>query len=365
MDTVAVLVPCHNEALTIAKVVADFREALPEATIYVYDNNSSDGTAEVAEKSGAIVRREPRQGKGCVLRSMLRDIDAQCYLLIDGDDTYPAASAREIVRAVLEGGADFVIGDRLSSNYFTENTRPFHNFGNKMLKWLANALWADKGGKAITDAMTGMRGMSRTFAKAFPVLSKSFEMESEITVYAIENGFNIVSVPIEYKERPEGSVSKLNTLRDGTKVTLTMLKLFAHYRPLYLYVPLGLLALLVSLCLGLSGNASAARTFMANVFMVAGLVGLGTGLLCDRINLMHRQANERALAKIASKSANRANFAPHPEKFTIATGPCAHTDEIASNPRPLSGTGDSAGENRLRKPCPDGPSRASTEMASA
>lgn len=227
MSKIAVLIPCYNEAQTIGKVVADYRAALPEADIYVYDNNSSDGTDEIARAAGAIVRYEYRQGKGNVIRSMFRQIDADCYLMIDGDDTYPAENARQLCDLVLEGRADMAIGDRLSATYFTENKRPFHNVGNKGVRFLINKFFDSN----IKDIMTGYRAFSRDFVKNFPVLSKGFEIETEMTIHALDKNFLIREIPVEYRDRPEGSVSKLNTVKDGVKVIFTIFRLYAEYKP--------------------------------------------------------------------------------------------------------------------------------------
>lgn len=228
---IAVLIPCYNEAQTIAKVVADFRAALPEAEIYVYDNNSEDGTDEIARQAGAIVRYEYRQGKGNVIRSMFRDIDADCYLMIDGDDTYPAEHACEMVDLVLNRRGDMVIGDRLSSTYFQENKRPFHNFGNSLVRTLINRLF----GANVKDIMTGYRAFSKEFVKSFPVLSKGFEIETEMTIHALDKNFMLYEIPVMYRDRPEGSVSKLNTYSDGMKVLMTISKLFRDYKPLLFF----------------------------------------------------------------------------------------------------------------------------------
>ena len=228
MSKIAVLIPCYNESVTIAKVVADYRAALPEADIYVYDNNSTDGTDEIARQAGAIVRYEYRQGKGNVIRSMFRDIDADCYLMIDGDDTYPAENARQMCKLVLEKGVDMVIGDRLSSTYFKENKRPFHNAGNRGVRFLINKIFKSD----IKDIMTGYRAFSPLFVKNFPVLSKGFEIETEMTIHALDKNFLLEEIPVEYRDRPEGSVSKLNTVSDGIKVIMTIFRLFSEYRPL-------------------------------------------------------------------------------------------------------------------------------------
>ena len=227
MDEIAVLIPCYNEAATVAKVVADYRAALPGATIYVYDNNSTDGTGALAAAAGAVVRREAQQGKGNVLRRMFREVDARCYLLVDGDDTYPADAAPKMVAAVLEHGADMVVGDRLSSTYFTENKRPFHNFGNSLVRFSINRLF----GSRIQDIMTGYRAFSFLFAKTFPVLSRGFEIETEMSIHAVERNMQIENVVVEYRDRPEGGESKLNTYSDGAKVLGTILRLYKNYRP--------------------------------------------------------------------------------------------------------------------------------------
>ena len=224
---IAVLIPCYNESQTISKVVKDYKKALPEADIYVYDNNSSDNTDKIAKKAGAIVRYEYRQGKGNVIRSMFRDLDYDCYLMIDGDDTYPAENAREMCDLVLNGKADMVIGDRLSSTYFQENKRPFHNIGNKMVRWFINTIFKNN----IKDIMTGYRAFSYDFVKGFPILSKGFEIETEMTIHAVDKNFKVVEIPVQYRDRPEGSVSKLNTISDGIKVLKTIGRLFEEYRP--------------------------------------------------------------------------------------------------------------------------------------
>ena len=225
---IAVLIPCYNESQTIAKVIADFNQVLPEAEIYVYDNNSTDGTDKIARESGAVVRYEYQQGKGNVVRRMFREIDADCYLLVDGDDTYPANHAREMVKWVLEKNVDMVIGDRLSTTYFTENKRAFHNFGNKVVRGLINGIF---GGK-VKDIMTGYRAFSPLFVKNFPVISKGFEIETEMTIYALDKNIYIKEIPVEYRDRPEGSQSKLNTISDGLKVLNMIVQLYREYRPL-------------------------------------------------------------------------------------------------------------------------------------
>lgn len=228
MDKIAVLVPCYNEGKTIEKVVTDFKRVLPEAVIYVYDNNSTDGTAEIAAKAGAVVRHEYYQGKGNVIRRMFQEVDAECYLMVDGDDTYPAESAREMADKVLERNVDMVVGDRLSSTYFEENKRPFHNFGNSIVRWGINTFFKND----IKDIMTGYRAFSYRFVKTFPVLSKGFEIETEMSIHAIDKNMFVENVVIDYIDRPEGSVSKLNTYSDGIKVIGTIVRLFQTYRPL-------------------------------------------------------------------------------------------------------------------------------------
>lgn len=227
MSKIAILIPCYNESKTIRKVILDYRRELPDADIYVYDNNSTDGTDKIAKEAGAIVRYEYRQGKGNVIRSMFRNIDADCYLMIDGDDTYPAQHAKEMCEYILQGKADMVIGDRLSSTYFTENKRLFHNFGNKIVRWLINHLFKNN----IKDIMTGYRAFSYEFVKGFPVLSKGFEIETEMTIHAVDKNYKLVEIPVNYRDRPEGSVSKLNTYSDGIKVLKTIASLFKEYKP--------------------------------------------------------------------------------------------------------------------------------------
>lgn len=241
MDKIAVLVPCYNEALTIKKVVTDFKEALPDATIYVYDNNSTDGTDEIARNAGAVVRYEYQQGKGNVLRRMFSEIDAHCYIMVDGDDTYPAKHAKEMVDKVLNRKADMVVGDRLSSTYYTENKRPFHNFGNTLVRFAINTLFKND----IKDIMTGYRAFSYRFVKTFPVLSRGFEVETEMSIHAIDKNMFVENVVIDYHDRPEGSESKLNTYSDGIKVLFTIVRLFRTYRPMGFFG--GIAAILLTL----------------------------------------------------------------------------------------------------------------------
>ncbi len=227
MDDIAVLIPCYNEEKTIEKVVADFKKALPSAVIYVYDNNSTDKTAEIAEKAGAVVKHEYCQGKGNVIRRMFREIDAKCYVMTDGDDTYPAEFAPKMVEGVLGRNADMVIGDRLSSTYFEENKRPFHNFGNELVRKSINTLFKND----IKDIMTGYRAFSYEFVKTYPVLSKGFEIETEMTIHAVDKNMFVENVVVEYRDRPDGSESKLNTVSDGLKVIKTIIRMFKNYKP--------------------------------------------------------------------------------------------------------------------------------------
>ena len=227
MDKIAVLIPCYNESATIGKVIRDYKEVLPEATIYVYDNNSADSTDEIALKEGAVVRYEYQQGKGNVIRRMFREIDAECYIMVDGDDTYPAEYAREMANLVTDKKVDMVIGDRLSSTYFTENKRPFHSFGNTIVRKSINMLFKSN----LKDIMTGYRAFSFQFVKTFPVLSKGFEIETEMSIHALDKNMYVENVIVQYRDRPEGSESKLNTYTDGIKVLKTIIRLFRNYKP--------------------------------------------------------------------------------------------------------------------------------------
>ncbi len=237
LNRIAVLIPCYNESQTIAKVVRDYKEALPEAVIYVYDNNSTDDSAAIAKEAGAVVRHEYKQGKGNVMRRMFMEIDADCYLMVDGDDTYPADNAREMINAVLDRKADMVIGDRLSSTYFTENKRLFHNFGNSIVKKSINVLFHSD----ITDIMTGYRAFSYRFVKTFPVLSEGFEIETEMTIHAIDKNMEIENVIVQYRDRPEGSESKLDTVGDGIRVLFTIINFYRIYKPLQFFAGMALL----------------------------------------------------------------------------------------------------------------------------
>ncbi len=243
MNKIAILIPCYNEAKTIEKVVKDFKKELPEADIYVYDNNSSDDTANIAKKAGAIVRHEYMQGKGNVIRRMFREIEADCYLMADGDDTYPANQAREMCDLILEGKAEMVVGDRLSSTYFTENKRMFHNFGNVLVRFLVNKTFKSN----VRDIMTGYRAFSKTFVKSFPVISGGFEIETEMTIHALDKKMKLENVLIDYRDRPAGSVSKLNTVSDGIKVLKTIATLFKQYRPFTFFSLLSFISFLIGI----------------------------------------------------------------------------------------------------------------------
>ena len=238
----AVLIPCYNESATIEKVVKDFRQVLPHADIYVYDNNSTDGSDEIARNAGAIVRYEYQQGKGNVVRTMFREINADCYIMVDADDTYPAEAAKEFEKLVLDGKADMVIGDRLSSTYFTQNKRLFHNTGNRMVRKFINLFFRSD----LNDIMTGMRAFSYNFVKSFPVSSREFEIETEMSVFALINNFKIKEIPVEYRDRIEGSESKLNTYKDGYKVIMMIIALIRDERPLFFFSTVALILLIIA-----------------------------------------------------------------------------------------------------------------------
>ena len=297
MDKIAVLIPCYNEAKTIGKVVKDYRKALPEATIYVYDNNSSDGTDKIAKRAGAIVRYEYKQGKGNVVRSMFRQIKAQCYLMIDGDDTYPAENAREMCDLILNKKADMVIGDRLSSTYFTENKRPFHNLGNKLVRFCINRLFKNK----VKDIMTGYRAFSYEFVKGFPVLSKGFEIETEMTIHAVDKNYKLIEIPVNYKDRPEGSESKLNTYKDGAKVLKTIAVLFKEYKPSAFFNIVSALVLIIALCFGIPVVVEYYQTglvprfptlIVACIFLIISLLLWMCGVILQVIVKKHKQLYE-------------------------------------------------------------------------
>lgn len=283
--SIAVLLPCYNEEATIGKVVRDFHAALPDAAIYVYDNNSTDRTAEIATAEGAIVRKEPRQGKGNVIRSMFEDIDADVYVMADGDDAYPADAAPDMVAKVLEG-YDMVIGDRLSSTYFQENKRPFHNFGNRLVRGSINHLFRAH----VTDIMTGYRAFSFTFVKTYPVLSRGFEVETEMTIHSLNNNLRLYEMPIQYRDRPEGSVSKLDTVGDGIKVMSTIFRMIREYKPLPFFGGLGLIIGIVGIVLCGTVTFEFAKTGVVTHFptligavmlVIAGLLLIIAGIILD------------------------------------------------------------------------------------
>ena len=306
MDRIAVLIPCYNESRTVAKVVADFKAALPEAVIYVYDNNSTDGTAEIAAAAGAVVRHEYQQGKGNVIRRMFREIDARCYIMADGDDTYPAEFAPEMAEKVLERGVDMVVGDRLSATYFTENKRPFHNFGNKLVRHSINALFKSD----IRDIMTGYRAFSYQFVKSFPVLSKGFEIETEMSIHAIEKNMLVENVVVSYRDRPEGSVSKLNTVSDGIKVLGTIGKLYKNNKPFAFF---GIIALVLALIAAFmffpvlseflhTGQVRRFPTLIVSGFAaIAAILSFFSGLILETLHEKNRHDFEMRLIDIHNR----------------------------------------------------------------
>lgn len=296
----AVLIPCYNEAKTIGRVVADFKEKMPHADIYVYDNNSTDNTAELAEQAGAIVRYEHKQGKGNVVRTMFREVDADCYVMVEGDDTYPADFGPRLEQLVLSGKADMAVGDRLSSTYFTENKRPFHNFGNVLVRRMINFLFRAK----LNDIMTGARAFSKDFVKSFPVISKGFEIETEMTIFALDNNFAIKEVPIAYQDRPQGSESKLNTYSDGLKVLKTIVNLFKDTKPLAFFSILSLILLLISFGFFLPILIQFVQTGIVDKFptlivisalTVIALLNFFCGVILSVLKKQHRQNFERQL----------------------------------------------------------------------
>ena len=306
MDKIAVLIPCYNEAVTIKKVVEDFKTTLPEAVIYVYDNNSSDDTAKIAKEAGAVVRHEYKQGKGNVIRRMFREIDAECYIMTDGDDTYPAESAPEMVDMVLNKGCDMVVGDRLSSTYFEENKRPFHNFGNDIVRKSINFLFKSE----IKDIMTGYRAFSYQFVKTFPVISKGFEIETEMSIHAVMNNMHLENVVIDYRDRPEGSVSKLNTYSDGFKVLKTIAKLYRVYKPLGFFGIISLILFLLSAVFfipvlrvyAITGLVPNFPTLIVCGFtVIAALQSLFSGLILETIRQQNRQSFEHALIQVSDR----------------------------------------------------------------
>ncbi len=306
MDQIAVLIPCYNESRTIAKVVTDLKQTLPEAVIYVYDNNSTDGTDEIARQAGAVVRYERQQGKGNVIRRMFREIDARCYLIIDGDDTYPASQARELVDGVLLRNADMVVGDRLSSTYYTENKRRFHNFGNWFVRQGINLLF----GSNIKDIMTGYRAFSYEFVKTFPILSQGFEIETEMSIHAVDKNMRIENIIIDYRDRPEGSTSKLNTYSDGFKVLGTIFRLYRSYHPLGFFGGLALILALLSLLFFIpvlstflsTGLVPKIPTLIVCGFtLIAAIQSLFTGLTLEAMVRRNRQEFELDLIRAADQ----------------------------------------------------------------
>lgn len=304
-NKIAVLIPCYNEEVTIHKVVSDFKRELPEADIYVYDNNSSDDTSKLAKDAGAIVRFEPRQGKGNVVRQMFRDIDADCYLMVDGDDTYPAESARELCEPILNGKADMTVGDRLSNGtYAEENKRAFHGFGNDLVRAMIKWIY----GYSFDDVMTGYRAFSRPFVKTFPVMSEGFQIETEISIHAVDRRWRIKDVPIIYRDRPEGSVSKLNTIGDGMKVMIAIASLFKNYRPLKFFSLAALVLAVIGLLLGIPVIVEFFETglvprlptaLLATAFMFLCGLSFATGLVLDNLAKTERKQWELEVYKIS------------------------------------------------------------------
>lgn len=306
MDKIAVLIPCYNESHTIKKVITEFKSALPESVIYVYDNNSSDGTDKAALEAGAVVYYEFQQGKGNVIRRMFRDIDAECYIITDGDDTYPAGTARQMAELVLEKKADMVIGDRLSSTYFTENKRPFHNFGNRLVCKSINVLFHND----IKDIMTGYRAFSYEFVKTFPVLSKGFEIETEMSIHAVDKNMFIQNVEVNYRDRPDGSVSKLNTYSDGFKVLRTILRLYRTYKPMSFFGSIALAIAILSIGFFIPVMDVYIRTGLVPNFptlivcgfaMLAAIQALFTGMTLQTIVQKNKQDFEMELHRVSER----------------------------------------------------------------
>ena len=303
MDKIAVLIPCYNESATIEKVINDFRRVLPDAVIYVYDNNSSDGTSQIAKDAGAVVRYEYQQGKGNVIRRMFREIDAECYIMTDGDDTYPAQYAPSMVKRVLERHVDMVVGDRLSSTYFEENKRPFHNLGNSLVRATINSLFKSD----IKDIMTGYRAFSYQFVKTFPVLSKGFEIETEMSIHAIDKNLFVENEVIEYRDRPEGSESKLNTYSDGFRVIRTIARLFKNYRPLAFFGFISAILSIVSIVCFIPVLTDYIRTglvprfptlIVSGFMMIAAIQSFFAGFQLETIVQKNRQDFEMELIKV-------------------------------------------------------------------
>lgn len=296
MDKIAVLIPCYNEEKTIAKVVADAKAALPEAVIYVYDNNSTDRTVELAREAGAVIRHEYMQGKGNVIRRMFREVEARCYIMVDGDDTYPMEFAPEMVDKVLHHNADMVVGDRLSSTYFSENKRPFHNMGNSLVRASINRLFQCD----IKDIMTGFRAFSYGFVKTFPILSKGFEIETEMTIHAVYNQLQIDNVIVDYRDRPEGSVSKLNTYADGFRVLGTIFRLYRDYKPFGFFSLFALLLAVVSVLFFIP--------VLAEYFATGLVLKFPTLIVCGFVMLAAIQSFFAGLMLSNSAQKNRRDF---------------------------------------------------------
>lgn len=305
-NKIAVLIPCYNESLTIEKVVLDFKHVLPDADIYVYDNNSTDGSAALAEKVGAIVRYEYKQGKGNVLRSMFRDIEADCYIMVDADDTYPAENAPEMTQMILDGRADMVIGDRLNTTYFEENKRPFHDFGNKLVRWLVNNLFDGD----LQDIMTGYRAMNRRFVKEYPLLSKGFEVETEMSLFALDGNYLVKEIPVEYRDRPAGSESKLNTFSDGFRVLKMIVMLFRDYKPLLFFNVLAVICFILGTILvipvlhdyAMTHLVERFPTLFVSIFLyIASLLFFCSGMILDVLKNNQRKTREMLVKLIAKK----------------------------------------------------------------
>lgn len=309
MDKIAVLIPCYNEEKTIQKVVTDFKRELPEAKIYVYDNNSSDRTVELAKKAGAVVKYETKQGKGNVIRTMFREIDAESYIMVDGDDTYPAEKAREMINCVLKENVDMVIGDRLSSTYFVENKRKFHGFGNKLTRFLINAIYKSD----IRDVMTGYRAFSYKFVKTFPVMSKGFELENEMTIHSLDKNLKIKNVIVEYRDRPEGSESKLNTISDGAKVIKTIFILYKNYKPLAFFSIVAIILFIIGIAFFIpvflqylkTGLVGRVPTLVVSIlFLICAVQSFFSGLILDNIINNSKQNFEMRLIDCENRLKN-------------------------------------------------------------
>lgn len=313
MQEVAVLIPCYNEAVTIGKVVDDFHAALPEATVYVYDNNSSDDTARIAEEHGAVVRHEPRQGKGNVVRQMFREVEADYYIMVDGDDTYPAEAAPQLLEPLVADRADMVVGDRLSNGtYGEENDRAFHGFGNNLVRWLIKVIY----GYSFDDVMTGYRAFNRMFVKTIPIMSPGFQVETEISIHAVDRRWRIADVPIEYRDRPEGSYSKLSTFGDGAKVLRAIASLFRDKRPLAFFGWFALILLILGMIAGVPVIVEYATTglvskipsaILAIALVICGALSMTAGLILDTVAKSHRKQWEIDVYEAYAEHRGRSN----------------------------------------------------------